>query len=486
MQAFSHFLSRSRFRLRAWSRHGINNIESEIKNVESDIQSFDCSDSDLNSPILTDLYSKLATLHRQSNSLWAQRAHMSWLLNGVKNSKFFHYITRSRTHFNLITQVATTDGVSVTSQPDILLAFYNFYSGLWNTHPDQVSNILELLPDNIPSLSDADSLFLIREVTKEEVYLTILDLPSGKSPGPDGFNIEFYRAFWPVIGDQFFLAVKYFFDNCFMPSSWGKTSITLIPKISCPKRVSDYRPISLCNVCFKIITKLLSNRLKLVLPKLIGLEQVGFISERCIFDNILATQEVVHTIEHDINGPSRMLIKLDIEKAYDTISWDAIFAVLNKMNFHSNWISWISTCLKSSSFSVIVNGVASPWFSSSRGVRQGDPISSHLFILVSQILTSLLNLALRNGKIPGFNSNLKHNFNHLMYADDLILITHASRSAARNIVQCLNFYYLLSGQRPNQAKSHIFSPLGSIRESKKAYALSSNFIQPPSPSNIWA
>ncbi|XP_039115766.1 uncharacterized protein LOC120251270 [Dioscorea cayenensis subsp. rotundata] len=201
-----------------------------------------------------------------------------------------------------------------------------------------------------------------------------------------------------------------------------------------------------------------ANRLRLVLPLLIGREQAGFVSDRCSFDNIIAVQEIVHSLETDTNNPPRMLIKLDIEKAYDTVNWSAILAVLTRMNFPPLWISWISTCLRSSSFSVLVHGNPSPWFSSSRGVRQGDPISSYLFILVSQILSNLLNLGLSNSKIPGFNPSLAHNFNHLMFTDDLILITRASRSTARNIILCLNLYSSISGQFPNHSKSQIFFP----------------------------
>lgn len=182
----------------------------------------------------------------------------------------------------------------------------------------------------------------------------------------------------------------------FLPNSWARTYIVLIPKKDKPRLVSDYRPISLCNVCFKIITKILTNRLQNILPNLIGKEQVGFVPGRCFFDNIITVQEVVHSIENDTSSPPRMIIKLDIEKAYDIINWSAILAILSKMNFPSIWISWITTCLYSSSFSILINGKPTPWFSSSRGIRQGDPMSSYLFILVSQTLTNMLNFGLHN------------------------------------------------------------------------------------------
>lgn len=162
-------------------------------------------------------------------------------------------------------------------------------------------------------------------------------------------------------------------------------------------------------------------------------------------DNIIAIQEIIHSINNDRSYLPRMVIKVDIEKAYDTLNWDSILATMTKMNFPNLWISYIKACLNSTSFSILVNGRPTDWISPKRGVRQGDPLSPYLFILVAQNLTLMLNFANRHGFIPGFSSSLRYNFNHLMYADDLILITTASRKSARNIKLCLDFYHHISG-----------------------------------------
>lgn len=137
-----------------------------------------------------------------------------------------------------------------------------------------------------------------------------------------------------------------------------------------------------------------------------------------------------------------MLIKMDIEKAYDTLQWDIILATLVKMHFSSIWIAYIKACLYSTSFSIIVNGSRTDLFHPSRGVRQGDPLSPYLFILVAQNLSAILNYTRQLNLIHGFSNNLSINFNHLMYVDDLIIITTASRKSARNI----NFYLNLHSQ----------------------------------------
>lgn len=153
-----------------------------------------------------------------------------------------------------------------------------------------------------------------------------------------------------------------------------------------------------------------------------------------------------------------MIINIDIEKAYDTIRWSAILATLSRMNFPDHWISWIHTYLNSASFSFFIDGQQTRWIYSSRGVRQGDPISSYLFVLVSQSLTNMLNLALSFGHIPGFNINFNIRFNHLMYADDLVIISRASRATAHNIIGCLEIYGFLTSQHINNSKSTVYFP----------------------------
>lgn len=132
--------------------------------------------------------------------------------------------------------------------------------------------------------------------------------------------MEFYKFFWPSTKDKLTSAISHFFAYSFLPSNWGKTFIILVPKKENPCLVSDYRPILLCNVRYKIISKILSNHLKVVLPCLAGREQVGFVFHRGAFDNINAVQEITHSVETNCNGPSRMLILIDIEKAYDTLT----------------------------------------------------------------------------------------------------------------------------------------------------------------------
>ncbi|XP_039146767.1 uncharacterized protein LOC120284004 [Dioscorea cayenensis subsp. rotundata] len=399
LHSFGHLLSRLRSKIVSWSLTGLTPLDRAIKETESTIKLLEETvDFDPESNCsLSELYSRFASLQFQNSARWAQRAHLLWLKDGDNNTSFFHNSVHIRSHFNVISQIYDSNDSFVTNQADIESRFVGFYSNLWrdNTYINFL-DVYNALPHDLPTLTDIDGIILTKDVSRDEVFSALNELPSRKSPGPDGFNAEFYKFFWPVLGDRLFEAIRR--------------------------------------------------------------EQVGFVSGRCTFDNILALQEIVHSLEHSMNDPPRMLTKIDIEKAYDTLSWSAILATLAKMNFPNTWNSWIAACLKSSSFSILINGSPSSWITSTRGIRQGDPISSYLFILVSQNLSSLLIRSMNLGMIPGFDARLSYNFNHLMYADDLVIVTRASRFAARNIKLCLDFYASLTGQKANASKSSIYLP----------------------------
>lgn len=449
MHAFYHILARVRHNVNLIKHQGLGALDQEIKFVESQLQALDVdvtSNPFYESDQVRALQHKYRALLRQNHCRWAQRSRLNWIIDGDMNSTFFHKSVRIRRHNNLISSLLDSEGNLVSDLSQINETFINHFTSLWNnTGSRSFDQILDSIPNDLPCLDDNHIRSLTAEVTRDEIFNTIKSLPSGKSPGPDGMNAEFYKFFMDDLSDLLLNAIKYFFSHAVMPKAWGKTFIVLIPKKEHPKFVSDFRPISLCNVAYKIVTKILANRLKGVIGHLIGREQCGFIPGRSPLDNIIAAQEIFHSINSDRSYPPRMVIKVDIEKAYDTLNWDSILATMTKMNFPNLWISYIKACLNSTSFSILVNGRPTDWISPKRGVRQGDPLSPYLFILVAQNLTLMLNFANRHGFIPGFSSSLRYNFNHLMYADDLILITTASRKSARNIKLCLDFYHHISG-----------------------------------------
>jgi len=150
------------------------------------------------------------------------------------------------------------------------------------------------------------------------------------------------------------------------------TFLTLIPKEERVTNPKQFRPIALCNVIYKIITKVVANRLKPILPFIISKEQAGYVEGRQIMDRVILAHEVIHSLKSTKN--LGMLIKLDLSKAFDRFSWQYLWANLNSFGFDPHWIKWILNLTSSALFSILVNGVPSRPFSPSRGIRQGDPL----------------------------------------------------------------------------------------------------------------
>ena len=180
------------------------------------------------------------------------------------------------------------------------------------------------------------------------------------------------------------------------------TNIVLIPKVQSPKRMSEFRPISVCNVIYKIISKVLANRLKQVLPQIISSTQSAFVSGRLITDNMLVAYETFHTMHARKKGKKgSVALKFDISKAYDRVEWHFLQIIMEKMGFLAGWIKKVMSYVTTPSFSILVNGKPYGMIQPSRGIRQGDLISPYLFLLCAEGLTALLKKAESDGRIKG-------------------------------------------------------------------------------------
>lgn len=171
-------------------------VESEIMRTEAEINILENSNfNSISQANLAELYSNQSILQRNCNNMWAQRVRLSWIKDGDKNTAFFHAVTSIRAQTNSILQVVDAQGILCRDSVSIETAFLTFYKNLWTSPELPLAYPLEALPSDLPRLSDSNAALLIREVTKDEVYRTILDLPVGKAPGPDGFTVDFYRKF---------------------------------------------------------------------------------------------------------------------------------------------------------------------------------------------------------------------------------------------------------------------------------------------------
>lgn len=382
-----------------------------------------------------------------------QKSCVHWLKVGDSNNRFFSNACRNRWNSNKILSLKDQDGNIVTSHSDISRVAVDHYSNLMG-HAFPVN----ALPDDIqtPMLSESQILMLSRPFDKDDILNTLKSMAKNKCPGPDGFTVEFYLATWDIVGDNVCSAVLHFFRNSHLPRIINATALSLIPKGPSSESMNDFRPIACCNVLYKCITKMISLRLKLVLPSLISLPQTAFVPGRKIGDNILLSQALFRDY-HLTSGPPRCAFKIDLRKVFDSISWEFVHSILVKYGFPVTFIQWIMTCITGAMLSVKVNGCLEGHFPAASGLRQGDPLSPYIFVLAMEILTACLNKHCSTQDFKHHWCTKQLNITHLTFADDILLFCHGDAHSVDLLMLSLLEFSHCSGLRPNASKSQFFT-----------------------------
>ncbi|XP_020693114.1 uncharacterized protein LOC110107253 [Dendrobium catenatum] len=292
----------------------------------------------------------LGRLQDNWSSWIKQRAKAYWLSQGEDDLGFLYAKIRARNNINNIKEIISPKG-TLTSHSDIAGAFVEYYSELFNAPPpvvDCFGNIPvgEVIPSHLVDI-------LVVPISDKEIKDVVFAGKTDSSPGPDGFSFAFYQKSWHIIGYYLCMAIKEFFLSGCMPKGAKATVITLIPKGSHASSFVDFRTISLCNVFYKIIAKIIANRLKQIMPHIIHESQSGFIANRISTDNIILATEVLKLFK----GHHKFFCaKLDIKKAFDSISRDFLLDRLRRKGFPELFIKWIHGCISDVYFSICING----------------------------------------------------------------------------------------------------------------------------------
>ena len=298
---------------------------------------------------------------------------------------------------------------------------------------------------------------LQRPFDPTDVRTTLFQMAPSKAPGIDGFTAGFFQRHWSILEKDLVPAVLDFLNGGELPTGLNDTSITLIPKVRHPQSITQYRPISLCPVPYKIAAKAITNRLKPWMDSIVGEEQSAFVRGRLITDNVLVAFESIHSMKRRKKGKNfSCAIKLDMMKAYDRVEWHYLEAMLLRLGFGLLFVRLLMKCVMSVRFTVRMNGELLPFFTPSRGLRQGCPTSPFLFLLCAEGLTSLLN-HFGNFVDRGIQVSYRSPWvNHLLFADDSLIFISATEESADRLNQILQIYADCSGQSVNKEKSSVF------------------------------
>ncbi|KAL0294563.1 UNVERIFIED_CONTAM: hypothetical protein Sradi_6879000 [Sesamum radiatum] len=230
---------------------------------------------------------------RLEQNMLHQRAKMAWLKDGDQSSRIFFRKVAKRRASKRVFQINTTDGRTLTSQPEVINEFVRYYQELLGgSTRDRPLDLRYLRPWARHVLTAEEAECLVLPVSPAEIKQAIFDIDETKAPGPDGYSAGFYKAAWPVIGGEVTEAILEFFQTGRLLKQVNSTLISLIPKVSNPTNVAEFRPISYCNVLYKAITKILVQRMRAILDSLISPSQNTFVPRRSIGDNVLLAQEL--------------------------------------------------------------------------------------------------------------------------------------------------------------------------------------------------
>ena len=271
--------------------------------------------------------------------------------------------------------------------------------------------------ENIPQLSNEERVFCDGEILEEECHECLLTCKNNKSPGNDGLTKEFYETSWKILCKSLLHCYRYSLEVGELSSSQRQAIITLLEKKGKDRSyLVNWRPISLLNFDYKLLTKVLANRVKKVIPSIISSSQTAYVRDRSITDSVRLVQVIIHLL--DLQTLPGLLLLVDFQKAFDSINWKYVIDILERFNFGPTFVKWVEIIYTNISSYVTNNGRSSHYFGLHRGVRQGDPLSPYIFIIAVEIVALVIK---QNREIRGVMVNSKE-IKMTQYVDDLTRI----------------------------------------------------------------
>lgn len=414
--------------------------------------------------------------HRRADeeSFLKQKARVCWLALGDSNTAYFHKLVRVHLAKNTIKLLYSNDGRALTTPSDIAHEAVGFYTTLLGqadvcASGSSISELRDILSFRVSAEHWA---LLLGDVSTDEIKTALWSMDGNRAPGPDGYNVHFFKSSWSIVGADFIRAVRSFFSSGRLLTTVNCTSLTLVPKVPNPTCMTDFRPIACCTVVYKCVSKILVNRLKLFIPDFISLNQSAFVQNRSNGGNILKAHELVKGY-HRVRINPRCAIKADIMKAFDSVSWAFVLNVLAAINVPEKFIWWIEACVTGAKYMVNVNGGLEGFIARAKGLRQGDPLSPYLFVMAIEVLSRLLDSAAQGGELEYHPTCKKVGLTHLAFADDLLIFLKGTPQSLRVVLDIFDRFYGMSGLKLNPRKTELYCGGLSVDEVQALAQLSS-------------
>jgi hypothetical protein len=383
------------------------------------------------------------------------RQRLLWKKDGDRGSKTFFNAHKEKSVATHITSLEDSYGQAHSSQEALSRICKDYYSKLYSVRESfpatsgTGTQAIHNMPDKTPESQKAR---LKAPMQLSELYAALMEMRTGKSLGPDGIVLEFYRKFWDLLGEDYLQMINSSLQSGRFPPGVTQGMLALLHKGGIRQMLTNWRPITLLNISYKIYAKALQMRLQPVLMDIISPDQSAFLPMRFILDNLLLTQETLAWAEY--SKQPLVFLKLDFSKAYDMVDWPFLFQAMTAIGLPQEFNDMVRLLFQDASATVKVNGTPSEAFQIKRGVRQACPLAPYLFLVVSEVLNVMVMNDLREGRVRGIQLPVEDRQQIMaQYADDTSFILYGEESSVRNLIYTLKTFCLATGLVLNWTKS---------------------------------
>ena len=386
------------------------------------------------------------------------RCKVRWYEDGEKSSKYFLNMEKRNYNKKIISRLKVENDKIIDDPKEILEAEKRFYQELYRKRSNENNQeaLRTLFSHKAPKLSENEQMSCEGKISEKEILEALKKTQNNKSPGSDGIPAEFYKMFWIDIKEYLLKAINASYEAGSLYITLKQGIITLIPKKDKDTlELKNWRPITLLNQDYKLIAKSIASRIKKTLKTIINSDQSGYVPDRYIGENINRILNMLELTDNEMPG---ILMLVDFQKAYDCLDWEFIDKALKFFNFGESLRSWIKTLYNDISSCTTNNGHRSDFFTLTRGVRQGCPLSPYLFIIAAEMLA----ISIRNNKnIQGIKVNNKE-IKINQYADDTSLTLQFTAETISETLKAFKEFELASGLKMNLDKTEVLR-IGSIK-----------------------